>query len=1529
MKKVIQMFSVLILSFVFAVAVAHAFTTDEETIRKDLPRLLGSTNQGKEFFMTFHPCWETAGKNNDLKIYITCAVATCVTIEIPGKEVYIQRTTIPNDIIEVTLDASTGQCYRKSDREPPQPQKVYKGYGIIVTADDPIVCYGVTRYQYTSDGYLAIPKSALGKSYVVSSYNDPCQDLGGQYLTSFTSIVASYNKTTVKIRLGGRFSNYTPGKNPLRTGDTRTEVLDKGDVWLIGVQGDYNDLTGTNVEANKPVSVISGNFCAYVPIQYGACDFIIEQDLPMETWGYKYHVTNFIGRLKASIIRIFASEPNTTIFRDGNEWSLVKGVGGAEGTGYIERRAVNDGDKIRPVMISSKNRIAVTQYNSGQGDDGIESDPFQLVLTPLEQYQRGFLWCTPGFAGGAFFKKNYLNLCYKATPDGQIPNDMEFGKVINGVINWRKLSNVASNPGEPFIDETETGEANYHSLTINIEDPTGVYSLRGIEPMAAYGYGFDSYDSYGFPVSLALSDLTKPDIWAPSVNYRMDCLGQVEGRVVEQPEYDESLRSNLADITLVKSESYNVSKVIYDEAAFIPGTTMLVDWSLKVIDIEYDAKAVISFLDRAGNDTLISIEYQRTRFSIKNKIENWGTISYEDDPEWREFRLVNESLNPVIVDSLILFSNAKENGWNYAGFKIDSSIYRDYGGILPGYSVQPGEEIKFKVCFAPRTVMDESLAGKTQFIDSIGIKAYWSSESHDYCYFKYRAALKASTGSPCIRVDRLDFGKITVNNTFSKTTAIFNSGTADLTITGYSAPNGVYIAELDTIRVDNPLIIPPSGQYQFNVSFTPDAVNQFPDQIIFESDANKTCDKYDPVLELTGEGIQPGIELIGYDWARMRVHLPIYDQAGNPYGKSSFPYSAKTGTDITSMRLSNTGNQDFTITEAFVKDAVNPEFFLIDNNNDGKPDGPLADNLSFLVGTIVLPNQVSIYPVFYDPKDIGNHTVTIVIRGEKDGYQLEGECIFRGTGVYPKGIAYNYMFTKDEPNQTAWVDTNHSGYDVSIKFTNDNWSEFADSIKIYDLKFIVAEGKGISTDINIPGDRFFAFSKDSIKFPITVNIGDTFAFPAKYYPEGSSPNAGNNPYIAHIIFVTDDDVTNHTSEWLGKSISQGASTEGTSITACLGYEEVGTVKITNTADAKIQVSNMSLKHLGGDSTALNIVDNKPFEISAGESKDIQVVFKQNSDGITDANLVFATSIKATPEISAHINGNSISYPRKSLGKINGKFFSEAEPFHISLSNKLNDDEHKIFNYSVCIEKADEEMVEVTKESNLYVSIEYNTHYLGAEFDNRTKKLQVELGDGLNPNDYQIADVNEVKIDDKNSRIDVTIRNCSGNPIISKDEIEVVKLNFEVYLPKELPDSVVKELHTLQIKQKITSDEACIKFSSNTNNGQGNPYLEIDEFCMQEIRLVSFPESKFALQEVTPNPVGANGADISYSLGFDCTAEITIFNSAGSAIAKPVNCKQSAGAHSVALPVGELASGVYIIELKAGPYIGTKRLVIQK
>ena len=56
----------------------------EGKLKEQLPALLGTNNAGTTFYMTFHPCWEETGPNNAIRIYVSAAVGTAVTLVIDG-----------------------------------------------------------------------------------------------------------------------------------------------------------------------------------------------------------------------------------------------------------------------------------------------------------------------------------------------------------------------------------------------------------------------------------------------------------------------------------------------------------------------------------------------------------------------------------------------------------------------------------------------------------------------------------------------------------------------------------------------------------------------------------------------------------------------------------------------------------------------------------------------------------------------------------------------------------------------------------------------------------------------------------------------------------------------------------------------------------------------------------------------------------------------------------------------------------------------------------------------------------------------------------------------------------------------------------------------------------------------------------------------------------------------------------------------------------------------------------------------------
>jgi len=528
-------FNILFAAFVLLLVASSSSWAqlDESRIQKELPLLLNSSNAsnaGTQFNMAFHPCWEETGGNNAIRIYVSSAVATRVTMEIPGRGMVEQKVTTPNDVIAFHLLPATAQPYSKTDRVRPRPTAIYRGQAVIITSDDPVICYGVTRYQYTSDGYLAIPVTGLGTEYVVSSFGDPVnsdETNRFQWLTSYTSIVGIYDNTRVDFRLGGHERTWVPRNGyeeneALKPGQSMREYLDAGDIWLIPAMGNSADLTGSYVRANKPVGVIGGSFCAYIPLHISACDFIIEQDLPIHTWGNHYHVTPIARRVKNSYVSIFAKENNTTVYRDGIPWlSVSQGKGGIIDQGYIQRRISNTNDPLKGYTLSSEpdKPIAVTQYNTGMSDDGVPTDPFQMVLTPMEQFQTEIVFNTPGINDEYSFVHNHLNVVYLGAPEGGIPDDMEFGEVKNSVITWKRLNTMDGFPGYPLWTTPREDGRQYFAKQINLPGD-GVYRFRADEPFAAYAYGGSNWDSYGFPTSVALADFRLFSIlWTVLVMY--------------------------------------------------------------------------------------------------------------------------------------------------------------------------------------------------------------------------------------------------------------------------------------------------------------------------------------------------------------------------------------------------------------------------------------------------------------------------------------------------------------------------------------------------------------------------------------------------------------------------------------------------------------------------------------------------------------------------------------------------------------------------------------------------------------------------------------------------------------------------------------------------------------------------------------------------------------------------------------------------------------------------------------------------
>ncbi len=565
------------------------------------PQLSKPSNLGQEFYFTFIPCYEEAG-NNRLMVYIAAVANGTATVEVVDKGYKESFVLKANDVVPVSLGPGNGQAFSKPTNGGIPPEQVYPGAAIHITSDVPCIVYGVTRFAYTSDSFLALPVEALGNKYICASMSDMTWMYGGYSLPSEMAIVATENNTHVHFTLGGPAITRSGGG--MKPGDTKDFTMNAGDVWVVGndANSKEGDMTGSIISADKPVAVLSGNQCANVPVDKPWCDFITEQLLPMEQWGKHYLVPRYESRTYGYYERVFAGTSNCPISLNGQAWRQLNAVGGQENSGWLFSRI----DPTNSVFsLTSTSPISVTVYNPGQSDDNVSTDPFQLNVMPWEQFGTSYIFCTPGTKGGINFTRNFCGVVFPMNPDSTVPADLEFGISTNGKIQWQSLASKFG-PGVSakniYVERMPDGLL--YGYKECILSASGVYALRGVKPFGVYLYGGSDYDSYGNPAGAFALDLSKAaDRDAPGSTLVRSSAGYT-GTTTDYPS-NPAIRSNMAKVVLEDANKKFTLKV----QPFSGGTAETVHWTLVPNNMRDTATAKVTTVDRAGNSASTIIKY--------------------------------------------------------------------------------------------------------------------------------------------------------------------------------------------------------------------------------------------------------------------------------------------------------------------------------------------------------------------------------------------------------------------------------------------------------------------------------------------------------------------------------------------------------------------------------------------------------------------------------------------------------------------------------------------------------------------------------------------------------------------------------------------------------------------------------------------------------------------------------------------------------------------------------------------------------
>ena len=362
--------------------------------------------------------------------------------------------------------------------------------------DGPVTVYQYSPLQYTigseysfsNDASLLLPANAWGDEYVVVARNSWTITIG---LTApgFYAVVASEDDTEVQVLPSPSSVGYIePGPDIDEDGEA-VVTLNQGDVLQVFSTGvNFNnpnpvDVTGTRVVADKPVQVLGGHQCTFIPWDVWACDHLEENTLPLRALGGEYFATTPLvppidaeAFAKPRFVRIVATEADTEVTVDpdpGVPLTLP------EAGSYVEF-----GPTSEDFHIVADHKVVVAQYMAGQEleDGGNAGDPSMTLAIPPEQFRTAYQFHAP-----ANYPDSYVNV---TAPIGA-SIELDGFEVDDDL--WAPIGGSA-----------------YAVARVRLLGVGGDHTIEGDQPFGIQVYGYGEYTSYWYPGGLDVDEVEPP-----------------------------------------------------------------------------------------------------------------------------------------------------------------------------------------------------------------------------------------------------------------------------------------------------------------------------------------------------------------------------------------------------------------------------------------------------------------------------------------------------------------------------------------------------------------------------------------------------------------------------------------------------------------------------------------------------------------------------------------------------------------------------------------------------------------------------------------------------------------------------------------------------------------------------------------------------------------------------------------------------------------------------------------------------------
>ena len=384
-----------------------------------------------------------------------------------------------------------------TERTTPGQEKM-KGIHVKAENGKTISIVGSNAEQATTDSFIVLPvvdnPLKVRERYTILSNDFVRLSQNQALIYSEFLLVGSRSNTKVRITPNNTSiaipSIYSPDRRYVAAGQKVEFTLNRMETLLIT---SANDLSGTVISSDEPISVFTGHECGQVPANVGTCDHLVEQVPPQHTWGLQFFTAPLkqeSGDLfKMATTNVNLTEVNMTCTEMGKNYS--SSTFRALSLGKNEVFSFEQGPYTY-CCIESTNPLLVMQLGKGSSLNNGFGDPLLVTIPAVQQYTNNFTVVQDRLSS-----RHYSNIIVPAQYFEDTPQGHSRIR-INNVTASKSWAPIFCSTGQICAYGAQTPLSNQVS-TVFHEDPEAGMSV------IVYGFGIDV--AYGYSAGYNLDPI--------------------------------------------------------------------------------------------------------------------------------------------------------------------------------------------------------------------------------------------------------------------------------------------------------------------------------------------------------------------------------------------------------------------------------------------------------------------------------------------------------------------------------------------------------------------------------------------------------------------------------------------------------------------------------------------------------------------------------------------------------------------------------------------------------------------------------------------------------------------------------------------------------------------------------------------------------------------------------------------------------------------------------------------------------------